>query len=129
MPAGRQKFENVFPIDGVVLMIEMAEDYSGRPVLVRDHGHDIESRLRVIRSGARFREDPGGTGNGALILDPVAMQIVAVGVEPALGAINMAADFRDHPPEPRRMVHLDQMRDFMGGEIIQHERRRQDQPP
>ena len=64
-----------------------------------------------------------------LILDPVTVQIVAVGVEPGLGALDVAADFRDDPPEPRRMVHLDQMRDLMRGEIVQHKGRREDQPP
>ena len=57
------------------------------------------------------------------------MQIVAARIEPFLGALDVIADPRDHPPEPRRVVHLDQMRDFMGGEIIQHIGRREDQPP
>src|SRR4249920_3586605 len=65
----------------------------------------------------------------ALILDPVPMQIIAVGVEPALGALDVIADPVHHPPEPRRMVHLDEMRHFMRGEIVEHEGRRQDQPP
>jgi hypothetical protein len=65
----------------------------------------------------------------ALVLNAVAMQIVAVGIEPGLGALDMTADFRDYPPEPRRMIHLDEMRHFMGGEVIQHEGRRQNQPP
>ena len=50
-------------------------------------------------------------------------------LEPGLGALDMAADFRNDPPEPRRVVHLDEMRHFMGGEIIQHIGWRQDQPP
>ena len=65
----------------------------------------------------------------ALVLDPVTMQIVAVGVEPALGAFDVVADAVDDAPEAGRMVHLDQMRHFMGGEIIQHIGWRQDQPP
>src|SRR4029077_4447382 len=63
------------------------------------------------------------------VLNPVTMQIVAVGIEPALGALDMAAGFCDHAPKPRRMVHLDQMRHFMRGEIVQYVRRRKDQPP
>src|ERR1700688_4338590 len=64
-----------------------------------------------------------------LVLDTVAMQVVAVGIEPALGALDMTAGFGDDPPEPRRMIHLDEMRDLVGGEIVQHIRRRKDQPP
>ncbi len=74
------------------------------------------------------RSDSIGTEK-ALVLDAVAMQIIAVGIEPGLGALDMTADLRDDPPEPCRMIHLDEMRHFMGGEVIQHERRRQDQPP
>ena len=47
------------------------------------------------------------------------MQIVAVGIEPALGAFDMTADAATDAPEPRRVVHLDQMRHFMGREIVQ----------
>ena len=57
------------------------------------------------------------------------MQIVAVGVEPRLGPFDMAADFRNDLPEPRRVVHLDEMGDLVGGEIVQHIGRREDQPP
>jgi hypothetical protein len=35
-----------------------------------------------------------------LILDPITMQVVAVGVEPALGAFDMVADTADDAPEP-----------------------------
>src|SRR3981081_160188 len=63
------------------------------------------------------------------ILYPVAMQVVAGGVEPGLGAFDMAANPVDHAPESRRMVHLDQMRHFMRGEIVQHEGWSEDQPP
>src|SRR6185369_3451011 len=70
-----------------------------------------------------------GQGQQGLILDAVAMQVVAIGVEPALGAFDMVADAADDPPEPRRVVHLDEMGDLMGGEIVQHIGRRQDQSP
>ena len=46
-----------------------------------------------------------------------------------LGALDMAAEFADHAPEPRRVVHLDEMRHLMCSEIIQHKGRREDQPP
>ena len=58
-----------------------------------------------------------------------AVQVGAVDVEPGLGAVRIRADAVDQPPEPRRVVHLDQMRHLMHGEIVQHERRREDQPP
>src|SRR3954453_3625239 len=45
----------------------------------------------------------------ASILHAVAMQIVARRIQPFLGAVDMVADPRDHPPEPWRVVHLDQM--------------------
>src|ERR1700686_4980885 len=64
-----------------------------------------------------------------LVLDPVAMQVVAVGVEPGLGALDVTTDPADHSPEPRRMIHFDEMGHLMAGEIIQHIRRREDQPP
>ena len=80
----------------------------------------------IDRPGSKTK---AGVFAAALILDAVAMQVVAVGVEPGLGALDMTADPADHPPEPRRMVHLDEMRHLMGGEIVEHIRRRQDQPP
>ena len=57
------------------------------------------------------------------------MQIVAGVVEPLLGALDMAADLGDHFPEPRRMIHLDQMRHLVRGEIIEHVWRRENEPP
>src|ERR1700737_1416713 len=57
------------------------------------------------------------------------MQIVAVGIEPYLGALDIAADAGNHAPEPRRVVHLDEMRDFVGREIVQHIGRRQNETP
>jgi len=48
------------------------------------------------------------------VLNAVAMQIVAVGIEPGLGALDMTADPCDHPPEPPRMIHFDEMRHLMG---------------
>jgi hypothetical protein len=47
-----------------------------------------------------FADDDSSARGKLLILDPVAMQIVAVGVEPALGALDMVADAVDHAPEP-----------------------------
>ena len=39
------------------------------------------------------------------------------------------AQLVNQPPEPRRMIHLDQMRHFMRDDIVEHIRRRQDQAP
>ena len=58
-----------------------------------------------------------------------AVQVGAVDVEPRLGAVGVRADAVHQPPEPRRVVHLDQMRHLVDGEIVQHERRREDEPP
>src|ERR1700756_3022056 len=68
-------------------------------------------------------------GRQKSILNPVAGQVVARIGEPPLGALDRGANPRHHPPEPRRMVHLDEMRYLMGGEIVEHEGRREDQPP
>src|SRR5260370_27191994 len=81
--------------------------------------------LRVCPEGKPVPPFP----DHALILNAVAMQVVAVGIEPGLGALDMIADPVDHPPEPRRMIHLDEMRDLVRGEIVQHVGRREDQPP
>src|SRR6185369_9969250 len=62
-------------------------------------------------------------------LSAVAMQVGAVGVEPGLGAADIRIDARNDPPEPARMIHLDQMRDLVRGEIVEHEGRSHDQPP
>src|SRR5579859_4572365 len=62
-------------------------------------------------------------------MDAVAVQIIAVGVEPGLSALDMAADPRDDLPELRRMVHFDEMGDLVGREIVQHIGRRENQPP
>src|ERR1700680_2147695 len=68
-------------------------------------------------------------GTAGSILDPVAMQVVAMGVEPGLGALDMVANLVDDPPESRRVVHLDEMRHLMGSKIVEHVGRSQDQPP
>ena len=86
----------------------------------------LRHRYKVMNSRQTRNRAPRAR---RLILNTVAVQVVTVGVEPGLGAFNMIADLADHPPESRRMVHLDKMRHFMGGQIIQHIRRGEDQPP
>src|SRR6266702_4388098 len=65
----------------------------------------------------------------ALILDPVPVQIIAVRIEPLLGALHRRTGFSAHAPEPRRVVHLDEMGDFVGGKIVEHVGRCEDQAP
>src|SRR5664279_3519999 len=60
---------------------------------------------------------------------PIAMQIGAVGVEPGLGARDVRADALDHAPERLAVVHFDEMSDLVRREIVEHEGRREDQPP
>ena len=79
--------------------------------------------------GAGWLADGAGVRRRPLVLDAVAVQVVAVGVEPGLGALDMVADPGHDSPEPRRVVHFHEMRDLMCGEIVQHVRRCQDQPP
>src|SRR3970040_146080 len=65
----------------------------------------------------------------SIALESVAMQFGAMRVEPALGVTHVRTNALDQPPENSAVVHLDQMRDLVRGEIIEHERRRQNQPP
>src|SRR4051794_16564343 len=65
----------------------------------------------------------------ALILDPVPVQIVAVCIEPLLGALHRRADLAADAPESRRVVHLDEMGDLVRGEIVEHIGRCEDQAP
>ena len=57
------------------------------------------------------------------------MQVGAVHIEPGFGALMVRTDALHQAPESRRVVHLDEVRHFMGGEIIKHLARRQDEPP
>ena len=57
------------------------------------------------------------------------MQRVAIRVEPALGTLPVRADARDDAPEARRVVHLDEMRDLVRRQIVEHERRGENEPP
>jgi len=90
--------------------------------------YKIDVILIAKRSGSRPRINSGGV-QICLVLNAGTMQVVAMGIEPVLGALDMAADPAADPPEPRRVIHLDEMRDLMGGQIVQHVGRREDQPP
>src|SRR5690349_19418771 len=65
----------------------------------------------------------------AILRQAIAMQVAAVHVEPDLGALMVGAEAPHQPPEPRRVVHLDEMRDLVGGEICEHEARGENEPP
>src|SRR4051794_15629871 len=85
------------------------------------------SRPAIIGWPACAGRDSDGAGSTSRHAE--AVQAGAVNVEPCLGAVGVRADAVDQPPEPRRVVHLDQMRHLMDGEIIQHEWRGENQPP
>src|SRR5262249_39596413 len=59
----------------------------------------------------------------------IAMQIGAVGVEPCFGEFDVGVDRPHQAPEARRVIELEQVRDLMRGEIVEHEGRRQNEPP
>ena len=63
------------------------------------------------------------------LIASIPVQRIAVGVEPALGALPVRADACDHAPERARVVHLDQVRDFVRRQVVEHMRRREDQSP
>jgi hypothetical protein len=126
---GRAPVNQAISLATACLQVRAPEHFRAKHALGLDPGVDTGSREEnASKQEIEPRSDSIGTEK-ALVLNAVAMQVVAVGIEPGLGALDMTADFPDHPPEPRRMIHLDEMRHFMGGEIIQHEGRRQDQPP
>src|SRR5258705_5242922 len=77
-------------------------------------------------ASARWR---GPRNDGYVLLQAIAMQVRAVGVEPGLGALGVGADPEDRAPEARRMIHLDEMRDLVRRQTVEHEGRRQDESP
>src|SRR5579883_2145622 len=67
---------------------------------------------------------------GALGLErPEAQQACAMHLQPFFGAVDMVRELGNHAPEGRRMVHVDEMRHFVRGEIIEHVARRHDEAP
>ena len=59
----------------------------------------------------------------------VMVQGVAVALEPGFGLIRPGAQAVHHAPEALRVVHLLEMTHLVGGEVVEHESRRHDQPP
>jgi len=64
-----------------------------------------------------------------VVIEPVAMQISPVNLEPGLGTGDMRTDAVNQPPETAGVIHLDEMGDLVRGQIIEDEWRRQHQPP
>src|SRR5713226_10609271 len=63
------------------------------------------------------------------LLQSIAVQLGAVGVEPHLGAVGRRTEREQHAPEARRVIHLEELRDLVRGEIVEHVRRREDEAP
>src|SRR5579884_690523 len=57
------------------------------------------------------------------------MQTAAVHVEPRFGALHVRTDAFDQCPESPRMIHFDEVRHFVRGQIVENEWRRQNEPP
>jgi hypothetical protein len=57
------------------------------------------------------------------------VQIAAVNVEPHLRALMVGTEALNETPEPCRVIHLREMRDFMRREVIEDKGRGEDQPP
>src|SRR5580704_1605205 len=60
---------------------------------------------------------------------PVAVQLRAVAFHPGLGLVGARKKRAREAPEFVRVVELAQMRDLMCGEIVEDERRRENEPP
>ena len=56
------------------------------------------------------------------------MQVGALGIQPGFGSLVIGEQPLHDTPEPCRMVHFDEMRHFMRGEIIEHMAGRQNEP-
>ena len=77
---------------------------------------------------------PGGAGirsgdSRSLPGRAEAMQARPMDLEPGFGAIGSGMQPARKLPEQRGMIHVHDMRRLVRGEIIEHERRRQDQAP
>src|ERR1700735_4514465 len=57
------------------------------------------------------------------------MEFAAVRLEPHLGAVRSRMEAARELPEQRRMIHVRDMRHLVRGEIIEHERRRENETP
>src|SRR5437868_15528758 len=57
------------------------------------------------------------------------MQRSAFQAQPGARPVAVAAQPLDQPPEAARVVVLDEVGDLVRGQVVEHERRRHDQPP
>src|SRR6516225_2067255 len=65
----------------------------------------------------------------ALRGEAVTVQVRAVHVEPYLGALDVRIEALHQPPEPQRVVKLHEMTHLVRGEVVEHERGRENEPP
>ncbi len=68
-------------------------------------------------------------GLGASASAPDGGEPEAGPVQPGARHLVVGVEASDHSPEPRPVVHHPKMRDLVRGEIVEHPRRRQHQPP
>ena len=81
------------------------------------------------RSAIFGRDRPGcGSVTTTAVFGPrgvmrqsIAVKIGAVHIEPHFCALHVWTQALHQTPEPLRVVHLDKMRDLVGGEIVEHE--------
>ena len=64
-----------------------------------------------------------------IALSGVAVQVGALVAQPVLGLVESRHGARDQLPEAGPVIHLEQVRHLMGGDIVEHVRRGQDEPP
>src|SRR5580704_7961780 len=82
--------------------------------------------LKNRRRRPMQRPSFGAQGESGLFR-PVAVQARAVRLEPGFGAVRLRARAAEEAPEFRRMIEVDEMGDLVRREIVEHERRREDQ--
>src|SRR5689334_23102466 len=99
------------------------------PAKASDPVHVVIAGVYWVARSKRAIARQAGRRQAESVLHAEAMQVVAMGIEPGLGAFGRRTDAPDHAPELHRVVHLDEMPDFMGREIVQHEGRCEDQTP
>ena len=61
--------------------------------------------------------------------DAIRVKPRTVRIEPARSGARVRAKFSHHAPERPGVIHVDKMRAFMRGDIIENLRRRQNEPP
>ena len=67
--------------------------------------------------------------NGERLFEVYGVQLAAMTLQPGLRLFHVRAELLAERPEVRAVVHFLQVRDLMGGEIIDHRGRRHDDAP